>query len=248
MCTVTYLPTGSHTFILTSSRDERISRESAYFPVHRQTSFYGNVLFPQDGDKGGTWIASSDALTVCLLNGAFENHVPQPPYRISRGLVVLAIFEYVSADAFIEMYDLQGIEPFTMILIQHAENIALTELRWNGKEKYVTRKEFTQPHIWSSVTLYSREMMKEREEWFNKWLWKRASYESESIRNFHQEGGKENKPSYSIRMNRPGLVATVSITTIVAEANLIIMYYEDLAKEELAQESIIRKAYLQQHE
>jgi hypothetical protein len=247
MCTVTFLPTGNHTFFLTSSRDERIDRKPAGFPVTRPTSIYKKVLFPQDGDKGGTWIASSDTLTVCLLNGAFKNHASVPPYRISRGLVVLTVFDYASVEAFLKLFDLNKVEPFTMIFVQHAEKIVLTELRWDGQQKHVTVKDARQPHIWSSATLYDHKMMEERESWFSQWLQQEPLLERLAVRNFHYHGGQADQ-TYNIRMNRPGLVSTVSITTIEAEVTMLTMYYEDLAKEEKAQASISRIAYAETYE
>jgi hypothetical protein len=229
MCTVTYLPTGTTAFILTSSRDERLGRKPAHFPVWKQTPWHTRVLFPQDGDKGGTWIAGSSTLTVCLLNGAFENHVPQPPYRLSRGLMVLSVFEHISVESFIHNCNLQGIEPFTMIMVQHADTVTVTELRWDGKEKHIAGKDPQQPHIWSSVTLYTPKMVKEREDWFARWLQAHISYTTAAIRSFHRDAGAGNDTSYSIRMSRPGLVSTVSITSIEAAVNLLGMQYEDLA-------------------
>ncbi|MDO1448530.1 NRDE family protein [Rhodocytophaga aerolata] len=244
MCTVTYLPTSDTTFILTSSRDERIARKPALFPVYKHTPFHAKVLFPQDGDKGGTWIASSSTLTVCLLNGAFENHVPEPPYRLSRGLVVVSVFDYASVDEFIHAYNFQGIEPFTMIMVQHASTVILTELRWDGKEKHISKTNSQQPYIWSSVTLYDRQMIEERTLWFSQWLQEKA-FNVESIRGFHQSGGKGTDTSYNIRMNRPGLVSTVSITSVEVEISLLRMYYEDLATNTLAQQTFRRLAYPQ---
>ena len=143
----------------------------------------------------------------------------------------------------VNTYDLQGIEPFTMIFVQQAAGLTLTELRWDGSKKYITVKDDKQPHIWSSVTLYTPEMSKQREAWFAQWL-QEQTFSAESIRKFHQEGGKMTGDFYSIRMNRPGLVSTMSITTVVADTDMLTMHYEDLAKGTHAQETIQRKAYL----
>jgi hypothetical protein len=244
MCTVTYLPTGDATFILTSSRDERVARKPALFPVYKQIPSTNRILFPQDGDKGGTWIASSSTLTVCLLNGAFENHIAKPPYRLSRGLVVLAVFEYASVDEFINAYNLQGIEPFTMIIVQHSDTVTITELRWDGIKKYSSQVNSQQPHLWSSVTLYNSQMREERARWFSTWL-QEKTFNIEAIRYFHQSGGKGRDTSYSIRMNRPGLVSTVSITSVEVEISFLRMCYEDLATKTLAQQTFRRLAYPQ---
>src|SRR5579871_6575106 len=128
MCTVTYLPTPTG-YILTSNRDEALVRKPAEIP---DSVAIGNcqVLFPRDGEAGGTWIATADnGRTVCLLNGAFTRHKHNPPYRKSRGLVVLDFFTLPNAKAFADSYDLTGIEPFTILVI---EKSMLYELRWDG--------------------------------------------------------------------------------------------------------------------
>ena len=75
------------------------------------------ILFPKDTTGGGTWIAVSHQRITCLLNGAFKPHVPIMPYRKSRGLIVLDSFLFNSIDSFSKDYDLQNIEPFTMISV-----------------------------------------------------------------------------------------------------------------------------------
>jgi uncharacterized protein with NRDE domain len=79
MCVLTFVPKGEQNFILTNNRDEATARPKAIPPQAYQI---GNtdVFMPKDALAGGTWIATSDNFTLCLLNGAFENHKHQPPY------------------------------------------------------------------------------------------------------------------------------------------------------------------------
>ncbi|GBL36066.1 hypothetical protein EMGBS15_16610 [Filimonas sp.] len=88
MCTVTYLPVSSSSFILTHNRDEHHTRAIALLP-EKKTMQDIEIIFPTDQQGGGTWIATSKEFTLCLLNGGFEKHIPSPPYRHSRGLVIL---------------------------------------------------------------------------------------------------------------------------------------------------------------
>lgn len=223
MCTATYLPLGLNQFVLTHSRDEKAIRPAAHPP--RVFSVWGQaVTFPQDPKGNGTWIAMSATLTACLLNGAFVAHTPKPPYRHSRGLVVLAAFDYVSIDAFIRHHSFTGIEPFTLIM---AETGRLTELRWNGKRLFITEKDPRQPHIWSSVTLYSNEEIQQRERWFAQWRKQTTRWTMESIRQFHKTGGDGN-PHHSIRMNRNNQYYTVSLTSVLHNGLVPKLYYEDL--------------------
>ncbi|HAD11338.1 MAG TPA: hypothetical protein DCF33_02760, partial [Saprospirales bacterium] len=111
MCTVTYLPL-SNGFILTHNRDEAPARSPK--SIVREGS--PAILFPRDTHAGGTWIACSQSgRTACLLNGAFVLHRRQPPYRRSRGLLLLDFFDWKNADDFFAEYDLHNIEPFTFL-------------------------------------------------------------------------------------------------------------------------------------
>ena len=227
MCTVTYLPLKPDEFILTSSRDERTERDKAYFPKVDQ--FYDrNILYPKDGQASGTWIAaSSRGRTICLLNGAFNHHIPNPPYRKSRGLVVLDAIETPLISSFIDSYDLSNIEPFTMIIIDKQEEAqTITEFRWDGRKKYVIDKEISKPHIWSSVTLYEPEIIKAREQWFDKWLSQNTSHSIEMSRAFHFKAGQED-PRTGVMMNRDNVVKTVSVTTVSLAKEQIKMIYQD---------------------
>lgn len=87
MCTVTYLPVSTG-FVLTQNRDEAPTRSPQI--ISKEKRFGTELLFPKDTKAGGTWIATArDGRTACLLNGAFEKHKHEPPYRLSRGLVLL---------------------------------------------------------------------------------------------------------------------------------------------------------------
>ena len=93
MCTVTYLPLPNNNFLLTSNRDVSVNRKPASFPITMETS-NGKIIFPKDGEANGTWIGSNEKnRTVVLLNGGFENHISNPPYDKSRGLIVREILE-----------------------------------------------------------------------------------------------------------------------------------------------------------
>ncbi len=225
MCTVTYLP-ATKGFILTSNRDEAMVRKPAEYP-HSETLGSVKVLFPRDGDAGGTWIATAeDNRTVCLLNGAFTRHKHSPPYRKSRGLVVLDFFKTDSALSFHQNYDLQGIEPFTLLIAERKE---LFEFRWDGTHKYFKPLNPAEPHILCSATLYTPEVIAMREKWFNVWLSKHQRYRIEDILNFHLFAGEGDEHT-QVRMSIYGIVKTVSITCIQA-TDEIEMYYSDLSGE-----------------
>lgn len=224
MCTVTYLPIGPTGFILTHSRDEKAQRPAAQ-PPRSELIGGQSVTFPQDPQGKGTWIASSAGLTVCLLNGGFVPHLPKQSYRHSRGLVVLDAFDFVSIDSFIEHYTFTDLEPFTLLLAQAGR---LTELRWNEKRLYINEKDPKKAHIWSSVTLYTTDVIQQRERWFAQWQREVSYWSVAGIRLFHKTAG-EGDAQHSIRMNRQNQYFTVSLTSVLSNGQQTAMIYEDLA-------------------
>ena len=106
MCTVTYLPRPQG-FILTHNRDEAPMRSTRQI---EQVVLGGRLcLFPRDTGAGGAWIAAVEhGPTVCLLNGAFVRHERNPPYRRSRGLILMDFLEQPNWETFVIAYDLEG--------------------------------------------------------------------------------------------------------------------------------------------
>lgn len=101
----------------------------------------------------------------------------------------------------------------------------------------------TQPHIWSSVTLYSPDIIQKREHWFRNWLIQYPHPSVSDIRHFHVFGG-EGDSENDICMNRNNTMATVSVTSIEYGNNQAIMQYQDLINQEQNEE---RLTFVQQH-
>lgn len=227
MCTVTYLPLSNSSFILTSNRDESKFRKIA-LPPEKYLIHDTNVYFPKDADANGTWFAAADArFTLCILNGAFEPHEHKPPYRLSRGLMLLDFFKYRNVQDFHSQYDFNGIEPFTLLIFEQSPNINIHEIRWDGNKIYYCTQDSSQPQIWSSAQLYTKKVIQQREEWFANWLKVNHQFTMDKIILFHKTGGTGN--SYTdLLMNRDGKVFTVSITSISRDEKEGIMRYEDM--------------------
>ncbi len=213
MCTVTYLPQNGNRFILTSNRDEDVLRQIA-LPINKYKINNVQLYYPKDPNAGGTWIATgSNGFTVCLFNGAFKRHVSTGNYRKSRGLVLLDFFNYQNQYDFITQYDFTNIEPFSIVFVKHRNNnLGLCELKWDGEKTHHLNHDASLPHIWSSVTLYSEQVVKEREEWFDDWVKQNEIFTKESILMFHHFGGSGDKEN-DLVMNRSNK-KTVSICSI----------------------------------
>jgi hypothetical protein len=231
MCTVTFFPAPAG-FTLTHNRDEAPSRSPQH--ISREKTACDTLLFPRDTKAGGAWVATAKSgKTACLLNGAFVKHRHEPPYRRSRGLMLLDFFEHEKPDDFFNCYDLDGIEPFTFLFFQ--KNI-VTELRWDGAQRHLKNLPPDEPHFWCSATLYPPEMQARREQVFRHWL---ANPQSpirnpkspipnpQSLLALHRTGSVGD-PENDFVMNRSGKVRTVSITQVVLKNSVAQMRYFDL--------------------
>ena len=232
MCTVTFVPAGAG-FYLTSNRDESPKRSQVEWPAVRKLP-NSTLTYPRDLTGNGTWIAVDDqGNVVCLLNGAFQAHHRKESYRHSRGLVVLEVFSYRSAEEYCEQYDLHDIEPFTLVMIF---NDRLYEFRWDGEKKYLSKPPSDQPHVWSSVTLYNPDIREKRRAWFEDSLNMADPVNRESILSFHRSGGLDD-PAYNIMMKRP-YVETLSITSVFSSGKRMSVIYNDLISGQSSEEII----------
>ena len=181
MCTVTFVPTIDGVCI-TSNRDEKIAREKAIPP----TSYFINnkeIFFPKDPKAGGTWIAHDAKNTIVLLNGAKEKHVLKSNYKKSRGLIVLDLISSNNPIIEWELIDLNEIEPFTIVFYNSEK---LFQLQWNEIEKSKIELDTSKNHIWSSSTLYSKEIRNIREKWFEGFISQTKKLNPDSLLQFHQ--------------------------------------------------------------
>ncbi|MFM7015450.1 MAG: NRDE family protein [Bacteroidota bacterium] len=227
MCTVTYLPTGNNSFILTSNRDEHHSRPLAIAPSNYQIKDV-TLSFPKDPLGGGTWIAvEKNKTVVCLLNGAFVSHTRKSEYRKSRGLVVLEFFDYENADVFSTEYNFEDIEPFTMIIVNNDNHIQLNELRWDGENVHLKKMDANLAAIWSSCTLYDEGISAMRNRWFEEWFANKSLIEFDHVQSFHQYAGKDDVEN-GLVMTRLNGMRTVSITSIICQKDASEIHYADL--------------------
>ena len=227
MCTVTYIPTKEHVY-LTSNRDEKNWRTDAHAPEVYEFSS-GKIIYPKDGDAGGTWIAAHEnGNVVVFLNGGFVAHTPAPPYRKSRGLILLDLIDHHTPYNCFLAINVNGIEPFTAII---RDNKHLFECRWDGSKKHHMEIDANKPHIWSSCTLYSGNTVSKRKSWFEEWIGDNALPTQQQILHFHQFTGDGDSHN-DLRMNRDGKVFTVSVTSIEIGKNAVAMDYLDLKNDQ----------------
>jgi hypothetical protein len=222
MGTVTYLPTPTG-FVLTHNRDEAPLRSPQ--TIHCEKNGRDTLLFPRDTKAGGAWIATSQSgKTACLLNGAFIKHHHEPPYRRSRGLMLLDFFDWRAPGDFFDCYEFSGIEPFTFLFFNRE---AVCELRWDGVRKHLKNLPPIGAYFWCSATLYPPDMQEKREQVFRRWLTGHPVPTGRSLLALHRSGSVGD-PENDYIMNRGGRVCTVSITQVAVRGATARMQYFDL--------------------
>ena len=240
MCTVTFIPLNG-TYFLTSNRDEKSGRITA-LPPEIYNGINNRKVYPKDADAGGTWIACKDnGSAAVLLNGAFTRHIPSPPYKRSRGLVFLEILDAEKPARHFMNISLEAIEPFTMIILDES----LHECRWDGTEKHCNRLNKSISHIWSSATLYNDAAVEKRKQWFNAFMKEKPSPGLDDVLHFHQFTG-DGDIANDLKMDRNGVLYTVSVTGIVIEPCSCKMRYLDLKHHTEYETTIERKPVIQE--
>ena len=232
MCTVSFVNSNGK-IIITSNRDELVARPALQPEMYAMG--HKKVYFPKDPKAGGTWFAvDENANAIVLLNGASEKHESNPPYRKSRGLIVL---DLIGADSPLlqwETIDLSGIEPFTLVL--YGQN-HLNQLRWNGSEKESVSLNPLEHYIWSSSTLYPKNVRDTRAQWFEKFMVKPDVNEAELF-DFHRYTEDENHEN-GLVINRNGFLKTLSITQTVIENNKMNLLHHDLLNQKETEHSFL---------
>ncbi len=222
MCTVSFIASKGKVF-LTSNRDEHESRPSAFAPVESYINDV-KVVYPKDPKAGGTWFAVNEFGTVTvLLNGAFDYHKSTGNYRKSRGLIVLDVIGSKTPLEDIKTINLNQIEPFTLVLFVDG---TLFELRWDGQEKYLKQLATDTPYIWSSATLYTKEVMQERENAFTRFLDTKPLPTGDAIIAFHSNKTEDQENGFII--DRGTGLKTFSVTQALLDETGISLCHQDL--------------------
>lgn len=221
MCTVTFVKHHNQ-YIFTSNRDETTQRGRAIAPKEYNGNFK-KLVYPKDPKANGTWIVHDYSNCAILLNGAEEKHIHRSNYRKSRGLILLDIFDSENVLEFWNTINLNNIEPFTIIIFFEKK---LYQLQWNEIEKSTQEISTSENHIWSSSTLYSKEIRNNRKTLFKKHI-ETTKISPEQILKFHQFKDSNNTEN-TIIIKRNQFFKTVSITQFSIENNQFTTNYIDL--------------------
>ena len=233
MCTVTCL-LHNGLLIITSNRDEHIDRPTAAVPEKIKTKFKTNY-FARDLEALGTWFVVDDHKNFAvLLNGGFEKHHRVLPYRESRGIILLDIFNSKDFPNCIHEFNLERIEPFQ--LITYHQN-SLERWVWDGKIIHHFELEISNPSIFSSATLYDEYTRNQRKKWFEAFISDTNNCNDVSIFEFHQSYKSINLEE-GMTINRNNILKTVSISQVVINDTNCVYKYYDMMEDNLFQYKI----------
>jgi len=222
MCTVSFIAT-SNEIIITSNRDEQTLRSVALPPNEIEMQF-GSLYYPIDTKAGGTWfIVSSLGNVGVLLNGAFEKHIPLSNYKSSRGEILPLIFQEENPLKALQQLDLSGFQQHTIILFVYKN---LYQCIWDAEQLHVKELPVSEPHIWSSVTLYSAETIALKKLAFTTFIANTFSINSANIIDFHTQLTLQNKP-HLLMPTVQATMQTVSLSSVCISKQYINLYYQD---------------------
>lgn len=223
MCTVSFVY-ANDSFLLTSNRDEKITRPSAIEPKIYQTESK-KIIYPKDAKAGGTWFVVDEfGNAIILLNGGKTKHIAKEKYRLSRGVIVL---ELMTSNAIVSTWktiDLTDIEPFTLLVLEDKKPY---QLQWSGEEKSTDKLEINQTYIWSSSTLYTPEIQQQRTEWFREYMSENQEVSAEKMKFFHKNTEPKDAKNGLI-INRDNIYKTLSVTQAVITSNSVFVNHSDL--------------------
>jgi len=149
--------------IITSNRDEQRSRKNSQPPEIVEFESRQTIL-ARDAQAHGTWLLTDNCgRTAILLNGAFEFHTPSPPYRESRGIILMNLFQEENFKSAFLFYNLENIEPFQIIYIDHNQT---HQCIWDGNQKHIFNIDLSLPQVFFSPTLYTKSLQEKKKKHF----------------------------------------------------------------------------------
>ena len=224
MCVLTFIPDGLNGFTITNNRDENLTRPKAIFP--KKYGIEGkSVYYPKDPKAKGTWIATNVNFTLCLLNGAFEKHIPTGNYTKSRGQVILDFLDNPDIELLKSDGYFNGVENFTLIIIEpNAQK--LIEIVWDGSNTFYKELDWRMPQIWSSCTLYSDEIISKRKELFGAFTRGNANPKADQLLDFHKNTEVDNISNNLVMKRSDGTLTQSICQIIIKDSGCKIKYFD----------------------
>lgn len=168
--------------VITSNRDEQRSRKNSLPPEIIDLG-ERKAIIARDAQAQGTWLLTDNlGRTAVLLNGAFESHIPARPYRESRGIILMNLFQEENFKSAFLFYNLENIEPFQVIYLDTDQCF---QCIWDGNQKHLFAIDLSNPQVFFSPTLYTKEQQEEKRNHFFKTLSEIDSIDSSQLLEIH---------------------------------------------------------------
>ena len=119
-----------------------------------------------------------------------------------------------------------------MVVIDGLPSLKLYEFRWDGSQKHVSELESHQAHLWSSVTLYSKDVRAKRENMFFNFIGNERLITKEVVYDFHSKKYHLSCSNNNVKQYNNGL-QTVSISQIEMKDDFFEMTYRDVKSQRL---------------
>jgi hypothetical protein len=170
--------------VITSNRDEQRSRKNSLTPEFLDLGKC-KAIIARDAQAQGTWLLTDNlGRTAILLNGAFETHIPSPPYRESRGIILMNLFQEENFRSAFLFYNLENIEPFQVIYLDLEQAFQCV---WDGNQKQLFEIDLSTPQVFFSPTLYTKEQQTEKRNHFFKTFTDLSLFKAPRLFEFHSE-------------------------------------------------------------
>ncbi|MEO6669571.1 MAG: NRDE family protein [Ferruginibacter sp.] len=222
MCTAVVIP-GKDGWYFASLRDEDPMRERALLPTICSDN-NASYLSPLDPAGNGTWIGVNEyGQVIILLNGGFKNHIKQPEYAQSRGIIVKELLSDKMPVLAWLLMDLKDIEPFTLIVWAEKK---LFQLVWDGQKKHRVLLSNKIPHIFSSATLYDEIYAGQRKGLFDAWVKTDRTVTALSLSIFFAKALPDTKNGFIINRNEKIRTLSYSFIEVKNEGSATFHYYD----------------------
>jgi len=223
MCCLTIHKTKDVKLVITHNRDEQKSRQLSANQVEAEIINGRKIWMPKDALSTGTWIATDGQMVGALLNGFKENHIKKDKYKASRGNIIPELFEMESPERFIADFDPDGYEPFTLLIVD-VMGVKI-EYGWDEYQIHISKLNESQSYIYSSSTLYDKEVKSNREHLFFEWL----KYDRSEKDVWQLHALKGNDHSQFLNVNYNDQIYTVAMSQIVLGETSLFHYQSIVA-------------------
>jgi uncharacterized protein with NRDE domain len=232
MCTISIVPCGKN-LTFTFNRDEHPIRKTPEYLTTLKLK-HKTIYFAKDVKANGSWFVVDDKGNIAMLfNGAFNKHIKEEQYKKSRGLILLEIFSSKNCLQHFNEYDFTSIEPFSIILY---ENKNLSRLVWDGNKKELFKLDKLENHIFSSCTIYTKDIQQARKDWLQAFL-ELNNTNAENIFSFHSTYKNKDKEN-GLVVKRNDILQTLSISQAIIEEGCVYLKHKDLLENKIFTEKI----------